>query len=49
VTKSKTDNADWRSVNKELGISKPQTKTTTPATPPTDAQQTTAEQAVDHR
>ena len=45
VTKSKTDNADFRSVNQAVGISKPRTKTTTPPPPPPGHKDTTAEEA----
>ena len=40
--KSKTDNADWRSVNKELGLTSPRTKTAAAPKPPAGTKQTTA-------
>lgn len=43
--KSKTDNNDWREVNREVGISKPRKKATVPAQPPSGIQQTTTESA----
>ena len=44
AAKAKTGTADWRDVNRELGLPKPRKATTTPATPPPGAKQVTAEQ-----
>jgi Domain of unknown function (DUF4157) len=45
IPKSKTDNADWRSVNRDLGLPSPRAKPTPAPKAPPGHQDTTAEQA----